>query len=279
MDDDKLSNQIPILRFLNKHKWRIVLPCLVYAGYFYIPFYSDNKPMGVISHLLVTSTQNATPEDLNREVTKITEQVQSDESILELIKRHGLFSQDRRHGMPENELIDKMRLSMVVGVDVPSSPPGIGASVFIWTNLPDDGPEKTKALSDDIISRFESRPDFSATKIVNPPPLPPPDVPLRVSLPLRMLIGLFTVWPALFSSLLLIFIWEIPFLFYSKKIQEMVFDPIRSDWRDERIEAKTHGTIMDGIVVNIRYSFAFIGAMLAKSPIGELFDFVGKVAR
>ena len=274
MDDDKLRNQIPIFRFLNKHKWRIILPCLLYAGYFYLSFYSDNKPRGVVSHLSVTSTQNATLENLNQEVTKITEQVQSDESILGLINKYGFLSRDRRRGMPANELIDKMRVSMVVGTDAQSPPEGV--SVFVWANLPDDLPEKTTALSGDIISRFESRPDFSVTKIVNPPA---PDVSSRVRLSSRVLFGLFLVWPALFSSMLLIFIWEIPCLFYSKKTQEMVFDPIRSDWRDEHTEAKTHGSIMDVVVINIRYSFAFIGAMLAKSPVGELFEFVGKVAR
>jgi hypothetical protein len=274
MDEDKLRNQIPVFRFLNRHKWRIILPILFYAGYFYLPFYSVDRPVSVVSHLLVTSTQNSTPENLNQEVTKITEQVQSDESITALINKYGLFSKDRRQGMPANELIDKMRVSMVVGTDVQSPPEGV--SVFVLASLPDDGPEKTKVLSDYIISRFESRPDFSVTKIVNPPA---PYVSSHVRLSSRILFGLFLVWPALFSSLLLIFIWEIPSLFYSRKTQEMVFDPIRSDWRDERLEAKTHGTIMDGVVVNIRYSFAFIGAMLAKSPIGELFEFVGKVAR
>jgi hypothetical protein len=95
-------------------------------------------------------------------------------------------------------------------------------------------------------------------------------------LTIRILFALFLFSAALFCSIVLIFIREIPFLFYSKKTQEMVFDPIRSDWRDECLEAKTQGTIMDGVLVNIRYSFAFIGAMLAKSPIGELFEFVGK---
>ena len=272
MDEDKLRNQIPIFRFLNKHKWRILLPFLLYAGYIYVPFYSVNNSIRGVSHLFVTSTQNATPENLNQEVTKITEQVQSDESILGLIKKHGLLSKDRRLGIPDNELIDKMRVSMVVGMDV-QSPPG-GASVFVWANLPDDGPEKTAVLYGDIISRFESRPDFTVTKIANPP--------ARISsasLSFRILIALFWIFPALFSSLILIFIWEIPSLFYSKNTQEMVFDPIRSDWQDERIEAKTHGSIIDVIIVNIRYSFAFIGSMLAKSPIGELFEFVGKVAR
>lgn len=124
--------------------------------------------------------------------------------IVALINKYGFLSKDRRQGMPANELIDKMRVSMVVGMDVQSPPEGV--SVFVWASLPDDGPEKTKVLSDDIISRFESRPDFSVTKIANPAPPSPPDVPLRVRLPMRILFELFLVWPALFSSLLLIFI-------------------------------------------------------------------------
>ena len=276
MDDDKLRNQIPIFRFLNKHKWRIVVPILIYAAYFYLPFYSVSKPVGGVSRLLVTSTSNATLENLNQEITKITEEVQSDESIVGMINKYGLFAKDRKNGMLANELIDKMRVSMVVGTDAPEPPGSVGVTVFVWVNLPEDGYEKTRVLSNDIISRFESRPDLSVSKIVSPPS---PNLSPRVSLTTRILIQLFFVWPALFSSLLLIFIWEIPFLFYSKKTQEMVFDPIRSDWRDERLEAKQHGTIVDGVVINIRYSFGFIGAMLAKSPIGELFEVVGKVAR
>ena len=96
MNEDKLRTQIPIFRFLNKHKWRIALPILIYAGYFYLPFYYGDRPVGGVSHLLVTSTQNTTPENLNQEVTKITEQVQSDESIIALINKYGLFSKDRR---------------------------------------------------------------------------------------------------------------------------------------------------------------------------------------
>lgn len=253
MDDDKSRSQIPIFRFLNKHKWRIVLPILFYAAYIYIPLYSVDRPMGILSRLFVTSTQIATPEDLDREVTKITEHVQSDESILGLINKHGLFSTDRRQGVPANELIDKMRTSMVVGTDV-ESPPG-GVSVFVWANLPDDGSEKTRALSDDIISRFESQPDLIVTRIVN---APPPDPSSRLSLSTRILFGLFLVWPALFSSLLLIFIWEIPFLFYSKKTQEMVFDPIRSDWQYELTDPDLSPGFLERRQINIRYSLAFI---------------------
>lgn len=250
------------------------MPILIYSAYFYLPFYFVNRPVGVVSHHLVTSTQNATPEELNNEVTKVTEEVQSDESIIALIKKYGLFAKERGQGMPAHELIEKMRVSMVVGTDVPSNPPDAGVRLFVWAKLPDDGQEKTKALTDDIISRFESRSDFAVTTAPKPA-LPKLDIPLST----RIFFQLLLVFPALITSFLLIFIWEIPNLFYSKRTQEMVFDPIRSDWRGERIEAKTHGTIGDGIVVNVRYSFAFIGAMLAKSPIGEAFEFVWKIAR
>lgn len=274
MQEETLRNQIPILRFFYKHKWRIILPFLLYAGYFYLPLFSVNKSMGVMSHHLVTSTQNATPEILTQEVTKITEEVQSDESILGLIDKYGLFRKDRRKGMPDSELIDKMRVSMVVGTDV-QNPPG-EVRLFVWANLPDEGLETNTTLSADIISRFSSRPDFSVAKVIKPAP---PDVRSSLSLTYRIIFQLFLVFPALLLSLILIFIWEIPFLFYSNQTQELVFDPIRLDWQDERVEAKVNGNIADVITIDIRYSFAFIGAMLAKSPIGELFEFVGKVAR
>ena len=269
MDEDKLHNQIPILRFLNRHKWRIILPTLLFFPYWMLPFYSGKSYPPSQSYLYVTSAQNASPEALNEVVAKVSDQLQSDESILGLIKTYDLFAKDRRQGLSEDQLIWKMRGSMVIGPES-TKPPG-GVNIYVWVRLLNEVPEKTTAISDEIARSFESRSDLSVTRTIVPT-APRPSVP---SIALMILIGA----PGMFSSLILIFIWEIPFLFYSKKTQEMVFDPIRSDWRDEKIEAKVHGNIGDVIAVNVRYSFAFIGAMLAKSPIGELFEFVGKVAR
>lgn len=272
MDGDKSREQIPIFRFLNKHKWRLVLPLLLYLGYFYLPIHQIDNRMGVVSRLSVTSTRNAAPEDLKQEVAKVADAIQSDESILRLIKKAGFLAEERRSGMSEGELIDKMRVSMVVGTQDDSPAGNVG--VFVWANLPGDGPEKTTALSDEIINSFASHSDFSVTYAP-----PPPRRDSGIGLPTRMLFRFLAILPALLCSIFLIFVSEIPNLFYSTNTQEMVFDPIRSDWKQERVDAKTHGTVISRVAVDIRYSFGFMGAMLAKSPIGEVVEFVGKFAR
>ncbi len=276
MDEEKLRNQIPILKFLNKHKCRIVLPTLLFLGYWSYPFYYAVNIQQ--SYLYATSTQNASMETVNQEVTNISAELQSEESMRALMKKYDLFKKDRRQGMPDDQLIEKMRMAMVVGPDSSKPRDGIvitkpadGVNVYVLVRLPDEEREMSAALMNEITNRFQSQPTLSVMKVVN--------APLPRSRLMSIGLIIMIVGPGMVFSMILIFIWEIPFLFYSQKTQEMVFDPIRSDWQDERIEAKNHGNIGDTIAVNIRYSFAFIGAMLAKSPIGELFEFVGKVAR
>lgn len=269
MDEDKLRNQIPIFRFLNKHKWRIVLPLLFFFPYWMIPYFFAKSVRPVQSYLFVTSTQNATPEALNQEVAKISDQLQSDDTMLELVKKYDLFAKGRRQGMPDDQLIWKLRSAMVVGPES-TKPPG-GVNVYVRIHLLDEEEQKSTALLAEIADRFKSQSDLRVTETVN--------APLELPWWARIFAVTMILLPGMTCSLILIFLWEIPFLFYSKKTQEMVFDPIRLDWRDERLEAKMNGDIMGVVAVNIRYSFAFIGAMLSKSPIGELFEFVGKVAR
>ncbi len=278
MQEETLRNQIPILRFLNKHKWRIILPTLFLGCYSGLTFYTANKSQSVQSYFYATSTHNAPFETLNREVANISDKLQSDESLLALIKKYDLFTKERRQGAPNEQLIEKMRMAVVVGPDStkPSGrldiiKPSGGVYIYALVRLREEEQGKVAAITNEIAEGFQAQPALSVIKIINSP-LPTPNFP---SIALMMLI----VIPGMVSSLILIFIWEIPFLFYSKNTREMIFDPLRSDWRDERIEAKMNGNIGEVISLDIRYSFAFIGAMLAKSPIGEIFEFVGKVAR
>ena len=46
-------------------------------------------------------------------------------------------------------------------------------------------------------------------------------------------------------------------MFYSQNTQEMVFDPIRSDWERELADAKYMGEHLKAVRINIQYSFAF----------------------
>jgi hypothetical protein len=80
-------------------------------------------------------------------------------------------------------------------------------------------------------------------------------------------------------SLLLILIWEIPFLFYSQKTKETVFNPLKLDWQSELLEAKLRNQTREAIQINIRYSCAYLAALLQKSPLGDLLEYIGKFAR
>ncbi len=70
----------------------------------------------------------------------------------------------------------------------------------------------------------------------------------------------------------------IDFLF-SKKNQEEVFYQIIADWQEEYFEALFKKEIWKARWINVRYTYAFIGVMRQKSPIGDLIEFVIKVAK
>lgn len=66
---------------------------------------------------------------------------------------------------------------------------------------------------------------------------------------------------------------------YSVKTQKEVFDPIIADWQEEYFEALFKKEIWKARWINVRYTYAFIVAMWQKSPIGDLIEFVRKIAR
>ena len=66
---------------------------------------------------------------------------------------------------------------------------------------------------------------------------------------------------------------------YSDKIQKEVFDPIVADWQEEYFEALFKKEIWKAHWINIRYTYAFIIAMWQKSPVGDLIEFIRKIAK
>ena len=66
---------------------------------------------------------------------------------------------------------------------------------------------------------------------------------------------------------------------YSAKIQKEIFEPIASDWQEEYFEALFKKEIWKARWINVRYTYAFIVAMWQKSPIGDLFEFISKIAK
>jgi hypothetical protein len=66
---------------------------------------------------------------------------------------------------------------------------------------------------------------------------------------------------------------------FSSKTQTEVFQPIAADWQEEYCEALFKNEICKARWINIRYTYAFLAAMWMKSPVGDVIEFVMKVAK
>ena len=66
---------------------------------------------------------------------------------------------------------------------------------------------------------------------------------------------------------------------YSATIQKEVFETIAADWQEEYFEALSKKEIWKACWINVRYTYAFLAAMWMKSPIGDLIQFVIKIAK
>jgi len=67
--------------------------------------------------------------------------------------------------------------------------------------------------------------------------------------------------------------------FYSVRNQRDVFNPITSDWQEEYFEALFKKEIWKARWINLRYTYAFLVTMWQKSPIGDLIEFISKIAK
>lgn len=67
--------------------------------------------------------------------------------------------------------------------------------------------------------------------------------------------------------------------FYSRKNQIEIFEPVASDWQEEYFEALFKKEIWKARWINVRYTYAFLAAMWQKSPIGDLIEFISKIAK
>ncbi len=66
---------------------------------------------------------------------------------------------------------------------------------------------------------------------------------------------------------------------YSTKTKKEVFEPIVADWQEEYFEALFKKEIWKARWINVRYTYAFLITMLQKSPIGDLIEFISKIAK
>ena len=268
MDAEKLDNQIPLLRFLNKHKWRIIVPILFCVIYFGLPRYFREMSAPCQYYLFISSAQNAAPEQLNREVVEASERILSDESLRDLLVKYDLFPIERSKGMDEHQLIGKMRIATRIEPDTDNT--ANGAMVYVWAHFWNDDPQKVFAVSNEIASRFEQQSNFRVMKYIAKP---------YDYNPWRGYVLLGSALQGATFSLLFILIWEIPFMFYSQKTNEMVFDPLRSDWQNELLDARLRKQTWRALKINIRYSYAFLATLLLQSPVGDLIEIGRKFAK
>lgn len=66
---------------------------------------------------------------------------------------------------------------------------------------------------------------------------------------------------------------------FSTKTQKEVFEQIVANWQEEYFETLFKKEIWKARWINIRYTYAFLSAMWQKSPIGDLIEFISKIAK
>lgn len=67
--------------------------------------------------------------------------------------------------------------------------------------------------------------------------------------------------------------------FFSRRNQKEIFEPIIADWQEEYFEALSKNEIWKARWINVRYTYAFLGAMWQKTPFGDLIEFISKIAK
>lgn len=86
------NNLPPIVKFFDKHKWRIILPLLFATFYWAYPRY-NYIPIAVQQNLFVKSSV-LNQSDLRIGIDKIISETLSDRYLLKLAEKYNLFSSE-----------------------------------------------------------------------------------------------------------------------------------------------------------------------------------------
>jgi hypothetical protein len=262
MSEGISNNHAPIFTFLNKHKWRIILPMIFALFYFAIPRYLA-ETVAVQQNLFVKSSI-LDQQALRNEIDKIEQTVLSDGYLLSLATKYDLFVDERN----EVEKLRKMRIAITVRQDGEELIDG--SEIFIWVYFRKELSAKIVGISNELRTEFERIDGLHMDKYVSNP---------YNANPWRNWVFFGALMQGFVMLVIpLILLWEIPNLFYSTKTKETVFDPIKSDWQNELYDAKLRNQTWKAFEINFRYSTAFILAMLQKTPVGDLIEYVRKIA-
>ena len=265
MHKDNKDNQIPILKFLNKHKWRIILPLSFSLLYFSLPRYL--REIIAVQQNVFFKSSVLSKTEINKEFSDIREQVLSDEFLENLIIKYDLYRNERENGAAKDLLLAKLKNNIEIRLDDEAN----NQSIYIWIHFNKENSQNIAALSNEVMNQFEKNPNIHIDKYVSEP---------YDANPYRNYVffgGLLQGFVLIVIPLVLL--WEIPNMLYSPKTKEMVFEPLKADWQNELSDAKLKKQPWKAIKINIEYSYAFLIASVQKSPIGDLIEFVRKVAK
>lgn len=256
------KNQTPIFRFLAKHKWRIILPLIFALFYWAIPRY-QSFPVGVQQDLFIKSSVYSQVE-IKEEVESIRDKVFSNEFLKNIVSKYDLYKNE------QDESVKIYKLKNIIHLETEREEiiEGIGIHFYMFMKREDS--EHIAEISNDIGKQFDENNNFHIDKYV----YKPYDAnPYRNYVFFGALLQGFTL-----LTIPLILIWEIPNMFYSPRTKESIFEPLKSDWQDELYQAKLNNQTFKTFEINLKYSFAFLSAMIQKSPFGDLLEYVRKFA-
>ncbi len=263
MIEKNSQNIPPIFTFLAKHKWRIILPVIFALFYFALPRYLTQY-IAVQQNLFIKSSTYSQAE-LKQEVTAIQNSVLSNEFLQNLIVKYDL----QNYKTNEQLKIENLRNSIDVRLEDEELIEGV--QVYVWIHFKDENQKHIAEISKDVTAQFETHPNFHLDKYVSKPY----DANGYRS---WVLFGDIAFRGIFLFSIPLILIWEIPNMFYSPRTKESIFEPLKADWQDEIYTAKLKKETWKSFAINVRYSFAFLSAMTQKSPLGDLLEYVRKIA-
>lgn len=90
---------------------------------------------------------------------------------------------------------------------------------------------------------------------------------------------LFAAKNVSYSSIYQVKLLTITKFLYSPKTQKETFEKVVADWQTEYFEALSKKEIWKARWLNVRYTYAYFGAMWQKSPVGDLIEFIRKIAK
>jgi hypothetical protein len=216
----------------------------------------------------VISAQNATNEQLGREITNLSNQIRSIEFYRGLVEKYDLYSEERKQGTDDVVLAQRLLREIDIQVDDDNVEKGVQVRIEgLIRNIERD---KAGFITREIIARFEGQPNFQvSSKFITPAAASSGIIPINFILIRGVIFGSR-------YAILLIFIWQIPYLFYSPKTQKFVFEPLKDDWQDELLTARSRNQTFKAVWINIQYSYAFLSALVQESPLGGLFKFASE---